>query len=211
MSENDPNKDELKEVVEEAKSTVQEAIESAEELAELIEEAEDHEDELIEKGEIDASEEPTPLDIAEAKAKENHENMLRLAAEMDNLRKRTQREVEQARKFGVERFAKEMLDVLDNLQRGLEASEGSDVTVESIREGSEMTLKQLKAAFDKFAIKEIEAEGQVFNPEFHEAMAMQPSDEHEPNTVISVIQKGYQIHERVLRPARVLVAKAVDA
>lgn len=213
MTDNDSKKETEIETSEEAKSIMEEAIDDAEELVELIDEAEEQENsdnDSSDESQTEESEEPSALELAEAKAQENHENMLRIAAEMDNLRKRTQREVEQSRKFAVERFAKEMLDVLDNLQRGVDASQVEGATVETVREGAEMTLKQLKAGLEKFAIKEIEAEGQVFNPEFHEAMAMQPSAEHEPNTVITVIQKGYQLHERVLRPARVLVAKAVE-
>ena len=152
----------------------------------------------------------SPLEMAEAKAEEHHNNLLRLAAEMDNLRKRTIREVEQARKFAVERFAKEVLLIKDSLDMGMQASQADGATLESLREGMEITMKQLATGLDKFNIKEIEAEGAVFNPEFHEAMAMQPSAELEPNTVMFVMQKGFMINERVLRPARVMVSKAPD-
>ena len=129
---------------------------------------------------------------------------------MDNLRKRTTREVEQARKFAVERFAKEMLMVKDSLEMGVQASQASDASVASIREGVEMTMKQLNSALEKFAIKKIDAEGQPFNPEMHEAMAMQPSADLEPNTVMIVMQQGYTINDRVLRPARVMVSRESD-
>ncbi len=150
------------------------------------------------------------LEVAENAAAEAKDNMLRLAAEMDNLRKRTVREVEQARKFAVERFAKEVLLIKDSLDMGMQASQAEGATVESIREGMEITMKQLTSSLEKFNIKEIEADGAVFNPEFHEAMAMQPSTEHEPNMVMFVMQKGFMINDRVLRPARVMVSKAPD-
>jgi len=188
-----------------------ESPEAEAEAVESVEVVDGNNVEVLTDAEIEAELEPTPLEAAETKAKESHDNMLRLAAEMDNLRKRTQREVEQARKFGTERFAKEMLEILDNLQRGVEASQTEGATIETVREGSEMTLKQLTAALEKFQVKEIDAEGQKFNPERHEAMAMQPSADHEPDTVMTVVQKGYELHGRVLRPARVLVAKAVEA
>ena len=152
----------------------------------------------------------TPLEIAELKAEEHHNNLLRLAAEMDNLRKRTIREVEQARKFAVERFAKEVLMVKDSLEMGQQAAVAEGATIDAIREGLEITMKQVSSMFDKFSIKQIEAEGQPFNPELHEAMAMQPSPELEPNTVMFVMQQGYTINDRVLRPARVMVSKEMD-
>lgn len=152
----------------------------------------------------------TPLEIAELKVEEHHNNLLRLAAEMDNLRKRTAREVEQARKFAVERFAKEVLMVKDSLEMGMQESTKENTSIVALREGMEITMKQVDSVFEKFAIKQIDAAGQPFNPELHEAMAMQPSAEMEPNTVIFVMQQGYTINERVLRPARVMVSKELD-
>jgi molecular chaperone GrpE len=133
-------------------------------------------------------------------------------AEMENLRKRAQRDVEQARKFAVERFAGELLNVRDSLEMGLAAAseaQGED-QVTRLREGKEMTLKQLDGVFEKFGLEVIDPVGDVFNPELHEAMAMQPSADHKPDTVISVVQKGYLLNGRLLRPARVLVARAPD-
>ena len=180
-----------------------------------VENSLDEMEQLVEDLEANQVEEPeeeelTPLEVAENAAAEAKDNMLRLAAEMDNLRKRTVREVEQARKFAVERFAKEVLLIKDSLDMGMQASQAEGATVESIREGIEITMKQLASGLEKFNIKEIEAEGAVFNPEFHEAMAMQPSTEHEPNRVMFVMQKGFMINDRVLRPARVMVSKAPD-
>jgi molecular chaperone GrpE len=177
---------------------------SLDEMEQLVEDLETNQSEELEEEEL------TPLEVAENTAAEAKDNMLRLAAEMDNLRKRTVREVEQARKFAVERFAKEVLLIKDSLDMGMQASQAEGATVESIREGIEITMKQLASGLEKFNIKEIEAEGAAFNPEFHEAMAMQPSTEHEPNMVMFVMQKGFMINDRVLRPARVMVSKAPD-
>ncbi|MGD8378023.1 MAG: nucleotide exchange factor GrpE [Gammaproteobacteria bacterium] len=145
---------------------------------------------------------------ARARAEENHGNYLRALAELENVRKRAQRDVEHAHKFALEKFANEMLTVRDSLEMGLNAAQGENADVETLRQGKEVTLKQLTAALEKFGITEINPEGQPFNPEFHEAMAMQESAEAEPDTVLHVVQKGYLLNGRLLRPARVIVARA---
>jgi molecular chaperone GrpE len=145
---------------------------------------------------------------AQAKAQEHWDTILRQQAEQENLRKRMARDVEQARKYALERFATELLAVRDSLEMGVEAAQNSEVSVESLREGSELILKMLSAAMDKFEIAEINPLGQKFDPHVHEAMAMAPDPTAEANTVLMVQQKGYQLHERLLRPARVIVAKA---
>jgi len=127
---------------------------------------------------------------------------------MENLRKRAARDTENARKYGVERFASELLGVVDSLEMGLEA--GASASAESLREGSAATLKLLMGAMEKFAIAPIDPEGEPFDPELHEAMTMQPSDTAEPGSVLTVIQKGYQLNGRLLRPARVVVASAPE-
>ncbi|MGA1561575.1 MAG: nucleotide exchange factor GrpE [Gammaproteobacteria bacterium] len=147
------------------------------------------------------------LEDARSKADEYQEQMVRLQAEMDNLRKRTAREVEQARKFALEGFARELLNVADSMQLGLQAA-GEDAEVAALREGVELTLKQLMDVFARFDVREIEAEGARFDPDQHEALSMVPSPEHEPNTVMMVVQKGYLLNERLLRPARVVVSAA---
>ena len=147
------------------------------------------------------------LEDARSKADEYQEQMVRLQAEMDNLRKRTAREVEQARKFALEGFARELLNVADSMQLGLQAA-GEDAEVAALREGIELTLKQLMDVFARFDVREIEAEGARFDPDQHEALSMVPSPEHEPNTVMMVVQKGYLLNERLLRPARVVVSAA---
>jgi molecular chaperone GrpE len=147
------------------------------------------------------------LEDARSKADEYQEQLVRLQAEMDNLRKRTAREIDQARKFALEGFARELLNVADSMQLGLQAA-GEDAEVAALREGVELTLKQLMDVFARFEVREIEAEGQRFDPDQHEALSMVPSPEHEPNTVMMVVQKGYLLNERLLRPARVVVSAA---
>lgn len=145
---------------------------------------------------------------AEATAQEHWSKYLRTAAELDNARKRAAREVEQARKFGVERLAAELLGVLDSLEMGLEAGPGA--SAESLLEGKRATLRLLQAALEKSGLNPVEAAGQKFDPQLHEALSVQPSAEVEPGAVMAVIQKGYQLNGRLLRPARVIVASAIE-
>jgi molecular chaperone GrpE len=147
------------------------------------------------------------LDQALAKADEHWKLYLGAHAEMENLRKRTEREVQNAHKFALERFFGELLPVRDSLEMGLAAT--SDVVdVAKLREGVELTLKQLTAAMEKFGAREVNPLGAKFNPNEHEAMATLPTDQAEPNTVVQVAQKGYVLNDRLIRPAKVLVAQA---
>ena len=156
----------------------------------------------------EALEDPQAACEAEkARADENWERYLRAAAELENVRKRAERDVENARKFAIERFATELLAVKDSLEMGLAAAEEA-TDVESLREGSRTTLKQLAAALERFGVAEVDPEGEPFDPHLHEAMTTQPSDEAEPDTVLTVYQKGYTLNGRLLRPARVVVAAA---
>lgn len=147
------------------------------------------------------------LQAAEARANEGRDQALRALAELENVRKRAARDVENAHKYALEKFAGELLGVKDSLEMGLAAQNAS---AEDLRSGSDATLKLLARAFEKAGVVEVSPEGQPFNPEFHEAMAMVPSADQAPNTVINVVQKGYQLNGRLLRPARVIVAKAAD-
>jgi molecular chaperone GrpE len=158
----------------------------------------DAEGEVVDVGELQSA-----LAAAEARASESKNLYLRALAEIENVRKRAARDVEQAHKYAVERFAAELVGVKDSLELGL-SSEGS---VEAIRAGAEATLKLLAKAFEKAGIVEVSPQGEIFNPELHEAMVSQPSAEHVPNTVLQVIQKGYALNGRLLRPARVVVAR----
>lgn len=150
------------------------------------------------------------LEEAEQKATENWDKVLRIQAEMENLKRRTQKDLENAHKFALENFAKELLTVVDSLELGLQAAIGDSPEVQKFREGSELTLKQFEAVFSKFNIEVVNPLGQPFDPELHQAMAMQPSADAEPNSVINVFQKGYVLNGRLLRPAMVVVAKAND-
>ena len=161
--------------------------------------------------EIDVAELERALAAAEARAEDNWNRCLRAAAELDNVRKRMTRELERARKFGLEPVFRELLPVRDSLEMGLAAVEAdSEAAVEALREGTETTLRQLEQVMEKFNVEAIEPDGEPFDPSLHEAMTTQPSAEAEPNTVLDVVQKGYQLNGRLLRPARVIVARAPD-
>lgn len=147
------------------------------------------------------------LQKAEQAAQEHRDAWLRAVADSDNIRKRAQTEVSNAHKFALESFAAELLPVKDSLEAAL-ASE--NVTVESLKTGDELTLKQLRSALEKFNVTEVNPVGQKFDPHRHQAMTMVDSDA-EPNTVVQVLQKGYMLHDRVLRPALVTVAKPKNA
>ena len=144
---------------------------------------------------------------AEAKAKEHWDQLLRVKAEQENLRRRHEREVENAHKYALERFAQELLPVIDSLEMGAEAAAAEGATLEKVREGTELTLKMLLSTMDKFGIKAVHPEGEPFNPEYHQAMSMLESPEHAVNTVMNVMQKGYTLNERLIRPAMVVVSK----
>lgn len=171
---------------------------------------EELEDESVNDGANDAEsseQEETPeAAMAELKARadDNWDRYLRAAAETENVRKRASRDVEHARKYALEGFGTELLAVKDSLELGLEAVESADA--DGIAEGSKATLKLLSAALERFGIAEIDPVGEPFDPERHEAINMQPSADAEPGSVLSVVQKGYSLNGRLLRPAMVVVA-----
>jgi molecular chaperone GrpE len=144
---------------------------------------------------------------AELKAEEHHDAWLRAKAEADNVRKRAQLDIASAHKYATENFAADLLPVKDSLEATLAAE---NATLEALKSGVELTLKQLSTVFEKANLKEVNPEGEKFDPHRHQAISMLPSDK-EPNTVINVLQKGYLLHDRVIRPALVTVAKAKDA
>ncbi|MDD5035375.1 MAG: nucleotide exchange factor GrpE [Methylococcaceae bacterium] len=146
---------------------------------------------------------------ARQQAEQNRDAMLRTQAEMENLRRRTDKDIQDARKFALERFARDLLAVLDSLELGIQAAGGDSPEVAKLREGSELTLKQFLSVLEKFNVVPVEALGQKFNPELHQAMAMEPTAEAEPNTVVKVFQKGYTLNDRLLRPAMVVIAQAL--
>ena len=159
--------------------------------------------------EVTASDEHLQQQLAEAeaKAKEHWDQLLRVKAEQENLRRRHEREVENAHKYALERFVQELLPVIDSLEMGAEAAASEGATLEKVQEGTELTLKMLLATIEKFGIKAVHPEGEAFNPEFHQAMSMLESPEHAANTVMNVMQKGYTLNERLIRPAMVVVSK----
>ena len=138
-------------------------------------------------------------------ADEHWNKYLRAVAELDNLRKRSAREVENARKFGIEGMVQGLLPVRDSLQAALGAADSADVA--TLLDGERATLRLLDQALESAGGAEIDPEGEPFDPAEHEAMSMRPSDRAEPHSVLEVVQKGYRIHERVIRPARVIVAQ----
>lgn len=166
--------------------------------------------EVVEQPELTVEELQKQLAAAEKKAAENWEKMVRMQAEMENLKRRTRIDLENAHKFALEKFAKELLTVMDSLELGIQAASGDSPEVVKLREGSELTLKQFEAVFAKFNIEVIDPVGQPFDPEKHQAMSMMPSADAEPNTVLNVLQKGYLLNGRLIRPAMVVVSKAED-
>jgi molecular chaperone GrpE len=148
------------------------------------------------------------LQDAQAKADEHWNQLLRVRAELTNMQRRSQRELENAHKFGLEKFVRELLPVKDSLEIGLNATDGEDLDLDKLREGMEMTLKLFSDTVGKFGVTEIDPVGEPFNPEYHQAMSTQPAGEGvEANTVLTVYQKGYLLNDRLIRPAMVVVAK----
>jgi molecular chaperone GrpE len=159
-------------------------------------------------GPTGASEESSPevaLAAAEQDLAKHRDALLRMQAEMENLRKRLQREVEKSRKFALERIMKDLLQVRDSMDRGLEA--GESATIESLREGQQLTLKMLAKVMQDHGLEVIDPLGQAFDPELHEAMTVMPSAEAAENTVLEVLQRGFRLHDRLLRPAMVVVSR----
>jgi len=141
-------------------------------------------------------------------AAEARDAALRAQADAQNVARRAEQDVEKARKFALERFTAELLPVVDNLERALQAASGEDAAVQPIAEGVELTLKSFLDALDKFNIEVVDPEGEPFDPNLHQAMSVVENDEVEPNTVISVVQRGYTLNGRLVRPAMVMVSKS---
>ena len=168
-------------------------------------------------GEADAAEGAVPdhveltalLEDARGKADEHWDQVLRLQAELENLRRRSERDLANAHKFGLERFANELLPVRDSLEMGLAAFDTENTAKH--KEGIELTLQMMTSVMDKFEIREVNPQDQAFDPDFHQAMSMQERADVEPNTVVTVVQKGYLLNDRLIRPAMVIVSKAPGA
>lgn len=148
------------------------------------------------------------LTEAQTQAAQHYDSLLRLQADMENLRRRTEREIDNAKKFALERMVNDLLPVLDSMEMGLQASAQAANEQDTIRQGLEMTVKMFQDVMQRFSVEAVDPIGQKFNPQEHEAMTMQPSAEHEPNTVMFTVQKGYKLHGRVVRPARVVISAA---
>lgn len=183
-------------------------IEQEQETAETTEnvEAQDASPEELRIAELEKA-----LAASEAKFNEQQDSVLRARADMENARRRAEGEIDKARKFALERFAGELLPVIDNLERALQVSDADNEQVKPIVEGVELTLKSFNASIEKFGVKVVDPQGETFDPELHQAMSMQENAELAPNTVMAVMQKGYQLNGRLLRPAMVMVSRAPES
>jgi molecular chaperone GrpE len=150
------------------------------------------------------------LEQAQAKAEEHYDQMMRAHAELENLKRRHERDLENAHKYALDRFVAELLGVWDSLELGHSAAQDEAADVQKLREGTELTLKMLGDAMGKFGVEQIDPLNQPFNPELHQAMSMQPRADVPPNTVVTVVQKGYTLNGRLVRPAMVMVSQAAQ-
>lgn len=169
------------------------------------------EPELVSEDDQNAAEELTPeqqIENLAAMLVKAQEDVLRAKAEEQNAVRRASLDVEKARKFALEGFAKELLPVVDNLERAIASMDPEQENLDSVKEGVELTLKTLTAALEKNRVKVIDPEGESFNPDLHQAMAMVENKDVEPNSVIEVFQKGYELNGRLIRPAMVVVSKS---
>ncbi len=155
---------------------------------------------------MDAEQLAKELAAAVAEVESLKDQMLRTHAEAQNVRRRAEQDVEKAHKFGVEKFANEMLPIVDSLERAIEAF-GDDEALQPMREGVEMTMKMFLSGLEKFKMEQVNPLGETFDPALHQAMSMVDAPDAEPNSVIAVMQKGYTLHGRLVRPAMVVVAK----
>lgn len=150
------------------------------------------------------------LQDAKDKADDYWNQLLRARADLENFKRRAERDLEHAHKYGLEKVAKELVPIKDSLESGLAAIGSGGGNSEKIKEGFELTLKIFCSLLEKMGIKELNPQGQKFNPEFHQAMAMQEAADKEPNTVLTVYQKGYSLNDRLIRPAMVVVSTAAQ-
>lgn len=181
--------------------------ESAEEehLDQVSEQEAAHAEEVVSDDPLDILK--TELEKAQLAAVEAKQDMLRMQADMDNLRKRLAREHEKARRRTLERFMNDLLPVRDSMERGLEAAEDASATVETLKEGKQLIMKMLTKVMGDHGLQVIDPIGEGFDPEKHEAMTMMVSEQHDENTIIDVIEKGYQLNDRLIRPAKVVVSR----
>ncbi len=150
------------------------------------------------------------LDEAQTKADEHYDQLMRAHAEIENLKRRHSQEIEKAHKYALDKFVNELLGVWDSLELGHAAAQDDSADVAKLREGTELTLKMLSDVMNKFGVEQHNPQGEPFNPELHQAMSMQPRADVEPNTVVTVVQKGYSLNGRLVRPAMVMVSQAAS-
>ena len=199
-------KQDQSEVQDQVEEIIQEQLEDSHKDEAKLEDA--HKDEeKLESPEKNADSLEVQLEQAQAKASENWDQFIRAKAEMDNLRRRSVKDLENAHKFGIEKFVTELLPVLDSMVMGLAVE---DASAESLREGMELTMNMLEKMMEKLGIEEIDPLNEKFDVAKHQAMTTQPSAEVEPNTVLAVMQKGYSLNERLIRPAMVIVSRAAE-
>ena len=194
------------EVQDQVEEIIQEQLEDSHKEEAKLEDAHKNEEKL-ESPEKNADSLEAQLEQAQAKASENWDQFIRAKAEMDNLRRRSVKDLENAHKFGIEKFVTELLPVLDSMVMGLAVE---DASAESLREGMELTMNMLEKMMEKLGIEEIDPLNEKFDVAKHQAMTTQPSAEVEPNTVLAVMQKGYSLNERLIRPAMVIVSRAAE-
>lgn len=205
-TESTSNKEELS-----AEQLADDIVQQAEEQ---VEDQHDHAHEVISAEQEKINELELALATAQSTVADQKDSVIRAKAEVDNIRRRAAQDVEKARKFALEKFAGEMLTSVDNLERALQNIDKEDESNKGVIEGVELTLQGLITSLDKFGVKAVDPQDQPFNPELHQAMSMQEVPGLAPNTVIAVMQKGYELNGRLIRPAMVMVSKAaptVDA
>lgn len=189
----------------------QDAADAAQNEASHQEQVVEEQAEASEQASSEAPDLAAELEAALAQASANKEAELRALAEMQNIRRRAERDVENAHKFALEKMTGELLTVVDNLERALQAADAADESTKALREGVEMTLSSFVTTLGKFNIEQIDPEGAPFDPQQHQAMSMIENADVEPNTVVAVLQKGYSLNGRLVRPAMVMVSKAAAA
>lgn len=187
------------------------AEEIVQQAEEQVEEQHEHAHEVISAEQERINELELALVTAQATVIDQKDSVIRAKAEVDNIRRRAAQDVEKARKFALEKFAGEMLVTVDNLERALQSIDKEDESKAAVIEGVELTLQGLIASLEKFGVKAVNPQDQPFNPELHQAMSMQEVPSVAPNTVIAVMQKGYELNGRLIRPAMVMVSKAAPS
>ncbi len=207
MSEQEPNKQtEAAELEVEAQTQAS----SSESTAENTESANTNDNSELNAAVEDIARLERELAESQALVDSQKESVVRAAAEVENIRRRAAQDVEKAHKFALEKFANELLPVIDNLERAIEFSDQENEALKPVLEGVALTQKSFMDAVAKFGLEVVDPQGEKFNAEYHQAMSMQPSADVEPNTVIAVMQKGFTLNGRLLRPAMVMVSKAPD-